>query len=58
MVNLWANYGQEIVLLPHFADSQSLNLRTIRTFQTVSLGSSENAGLRRSYSSDVGDAFQ
>jgi hypothetical protein len=35
-----------MVLLPRFADSQSLYLEPIRTFQTVSLGSSVNRGTR------------
>ena len=43
----WVYYGQEIVLLPRFADSQSLNLRLVQTFRTVSLGNrvSKGAGL-------------
>src|SRR5215212_2717500 len=35
-VNLWADYQQEMVLLPRFTDSRSFHLRPIRTFQTVS----------------------
>ena len=46
-LNLWVYYGQEIVLLPRFADSQSLNLRLVQTLRTVSLGNrlSKGAGL-------------
>jgi hypothetical protein len=44
-VNLWVYYyGQEIVLLPRFVDSQSLNLRLVQTFGTVSLGNRVNKG--------------
>src|SRR5215212_11232903 len=35
-VNLWADYQQEMVLLPRFTDSRGFHLRPIRTFQTVS----------------------
>ena len=47
MLSLWVYYGQEIVLLPRFVDSQSLNLRLVQTFRTVSLGNrvSKGAGL-------------
>jgi hypothetical protein len=41
---LWANYEREMLLLPRLANSQNLNLRPIRTFQTVSLGSWMNEG--------------
>jgi hypothetical protein len=43
-VNLWVYYGQEIVLLPRLVDSQSLNLRLVQTFGTVSLGNRVNKG--------------
>src|SRR5215212_7852715 len=46
--NLWVYHGQDIVLLPRFADSQSLTLRPIRTFRTVSLGSPVNKASHRS----------